>query len=50
MNFNVIFRKDVTYDNIKIKKIKKKQGLILFLKNTILEKPQGECQTKPPAF
>ena len=43
----------MTYDNIKIKiKIKqkttKKQGLILSLKNTFLEKPGGECQTEPP--
>ena len=28
----------------------KKQGLILSLKNTLLEKPEGECQTEPPAF
>ena len=28
----------------------KKQGLILSLKNTFLEKPEGECQTEPPAF
>ena len=47
MNINDdIFRKDVTYNNIKIK-IKKK-GLILSLKNTFLEKPGGECQTEPP--
>ena len=44
MNFNDIFRKDVTYDFIKIKK---KQGLILSLNNTNLEKPEGECQTEP---
>ena len=52
MNFNDdIFRKDVTYDNIEIKiKKKKKQGLILSLKNTFLEKPGGECQTEPPSL
>ena len=38
-----MFRKDVTYDNIKIKK---KQGLVLSL--TFLEKPEEECQTEPP--
>ena len=38
--------KDVTYDI----KIKKKQGLILSLKNTFLEKPGGEYQTEPPSF
>ena len=51
--YDDIFRKDVTYDNIKIKvkqKTKKKQGLILSLKNTFLEKPGGECQTEPQAF
>ena len=31
-------------------KLKKKQGLILSLKNTFLEKPGGECQTKPPSL
>ena len=31
-------------------KLKKKQGLILSLKNTFLEKPGGECQTEPPSF
>ena len=40
----------MTYDNINIKikknKTKKKQGLILFLKNTFLEKPGGEYQTE----
>ena len=42
----------MTYENIKIKikKTKKKQGLILSLKNTILEKPVGECQTETPSF
>ena len=52
MNFNdSISRKDVTYDNIKIK-IKKirKQGLSLSLKNTFLEKPGSECQTKSPSL
>ena len=37
-NFNDIFRKDVTYDNIKIKK---KQGLILSLEDIFLEKPSA---------
>ena len=32
------------------KNTKKKQGLILSLKNTFLEKPGGECQTEPQAF
>ena len=53
-NFNDdTFRKDVTYDNIKIeikKKQKKNQGLILSLKNTFLEKPGGECQTEFPSL
>ena len=31
-------------------KLKKKQGLILSLKNTFLEKPGGECQTEPPSL
>ena len=35
---------------LKLKKNKKKQGLILSLKNTILEKPGGECQTETPSF
>ena len=35
---------------LKLKKNKKKQGLILSLKNTFLEKPGGECQTKPPSL
>ena len=49
-NFNDdIFRKDVTYDNIKIK-IKKKQGLTFSLKNTFLEKTGGDCQTEPPSL
>ena len=34
-----MFRKDVTYDNIK--SLKKKQGFTMSLKSTILEKPQG---------
>ena len=29
-------------------KLKKKQGLILSLKNTFLEKPGDECQTESP--
>ena len=32
------------------KKNKKKQGFILSLKNTFLEKPGGECQTEPPSL
>ena len=49
-NFNDdIFRKDMTYDNIKIKKKTKKTGPhSLSLKNTFLEKPWGECRTEPP--
>ena len=47
-NFSDIFRKDVIYDNIKI--IKKQQDLILSLKNTILEKPEGEFQTELPSL
>ena len=43
-NFKDIFRKDVTYDNIK----NKKKNLILSLKNTFLEKLEGECQTEHP--
>ena len=35
---------------LKLKKNKKKQGLILSLKNTFLEKPGGECQTEPPSL
>ena len=31
-------------------KLKKTQGLILSLKNTFLEKPEGKCQTKPPSL
>ena len=44
-NFNEVFRKDVTYDNIKSHK---KQGFALSLENTFLEKPQGEGQIDPP--
>ena len=33
---------------LKLEKKQKKQGLILSLKNTFLEKPGGECQTEPP--
>ena len=36
--FNDIFRKDVTYDNLKLTK---KQGFNLSLENTFLEKEQG---------
>ena len=45
--------KDVTYDNNKIKiknKKQKKQGLVLSLKNTFLEKLGGKCQTEPPGL
>ena len=38
MNFDEIFRRDVTYDNLKSHK---KQGFTLSLKNTFLEKLQG---------
>ena len=38
-NFNEIFRKDVTYDNIKGHK---KQVFTLPLEDTFFEKPQGE--------
>ena len=38
--FNDVFRKDVTYDNIKSHTHKKKTGLHAF-KNTFLEKAQG---------
>ena len=37
-NFNEIFRKDVTYDNIKVTK---SQDFSLSLEDTLLEKPQG---------
>ena len=37
-NFNGIFRKDVTYDNIKVTE---KQDFNLSLKSELLEKPQG---------
>ena len=48
-NFNDIFRKDATYNNIKIKK---KQGFIPSLKDTFLEKPEGggvKLTTHPPS-
>ena len=32
------------------KQKQKKQGLILSLKNTILEKPEGKCQTEHPSL
>ena len=41
-SFNKIFRKDVTFDNIKSHK---KQGFTLSLENTFFGKPQGG----PPA-
>ena len=37
-NFNKIFKKDVTYDNIKSHK--KAQGFAIYLKKTFLEKPK----------
>ena len=44
-NFNEIFRKDVTYDNIK------KQGFIVSLEDTVWEKPYGGSILLPsPAF
>ena len=45
-NFTGIFRKDVTYDNIKSHK---NQGFTFSLEDTFLEKPQGG-QNDPPAF
>ena len=38
MNFNEIFRKDVTYDNIKIHK---KPGFHLLFRNAFFEKHSG---------
>ena len=38
-NFNEIFRKNVSYDNIKSHK---KQDFTRALENTVLEKPLGE--------
>ena len=46
-NFNEIFRKDVTYDNIKSHK--KNQGFTLSLEDTFLEKQQGG-QIDPQPF
>ena len=45
MNFNEIFRKNVTCDNIKVTK---SQGYTLSLENTVLEKPQGRVKLTPP--
>ena len=42
---NEIFRKDVTYNNIKSHK---KQGFILFSQDTFLEKPQEGSQIGAP--
>ena len=39
-DFNEIFRKNVSYDNIKSHKKTKE--------NAVLQKPQGECQIDPP--
>ena len=44
-NFNEIFRKDVTYDDITSHK---SQSFTLSLKNTFLEKPQGGQILKEP--
>ena len=49
-NFNEFFRKDVAENNVKCHK---KQGFILFLENTFLEKPkEGErgSDWPPPSF
>ena len=43
MNFNEIFRKDVTYDDIKSEKT---QGLTLILEDTVFEKLQ--VNSSPP--
>ena len=40
---------DGQYENYKKQK-QKRQGLILSLKNTILEKPEDKCQTEPPSL
>ena len=44
-NFNEIFRKDVTYDNIKVTK---NQGFTISLEDTFFKKPQGEPPPHPP--
>ena len=41
MNFNVILRKYVAYNNIRSHKI---AGFIVSVENAFLEKSQGECQ------
>ena len=48
-NFNEIFKKNVTYDNVKTNK---KQSFTLSLENTFLEKPdaEGVGQTDLPTF
>ena len=38
MNFSEIFRKDATYNNIKVRE---NHGFTLFLEDTVSEKPQG---------
>ena len=43
-NFNEIFRKDVTYE---ILKITKNQGFTLSLENTFLKKPQRGVKLTP---
>ena len=46
MDFNEIFRKNVSYGKIKSKK---KQGFNLSLENKVFKKPQGELNL-PPSF
>ena len=48
-NFNEIFKKNVTYDNMKTNN---KQSFTLSLENTFLEKPgaEGVCQTDLRTF
>ena len=46
-NFNQIFRKDITYNNIKVTK---NQDFILSLKYKIFEKPLEGVLLTPPEF
>ena len=46
-NFNKTFRKDVTFDNIKVKK---EQGFTLTLKNVLLKKTTKGVKMLPPDF
>ena len=48
-NFNEIFSKEVTYDNIKVTK---NQGFNLSLEHAVFEKPEsgGLGQSEPPPF